>query len=427
MLLLFIIFFSPLFGHYQPTDVNLAARKSFQEDRFGLFVHWGIYSQLAHGEWVMENNQMSVEKYEQIAPLFYPIKFNAAEWVSIVKAAGMRYITITAKHHDGFAMFGTKQNKWNIVDATPYGKDVMKMLAEECRKQGVKLFFYYSQLDWHHPDYFPLGRTGYHAKRPFQGLWTDYIQFMNAQLTELLTDYGPIAGIWFDGWWDKPQADWELASTFDLIHRLQPEALIGSNHHQTPFEGQDFQIFEQDLPGEKTNQFELDSKISRLPLESCLTIQKSTWGVNFVEGKDSLRPAKDLIHDLAGSAGRNANLLLNIGPLSDGTFSHGVVKRLKEVGKWLSQYGESIYETQGGPLQPRSWGVTTQKGNKIYVHLLKWEPQDHLWLPIENAAEAYYLNYDGVLKYEASEDGILLKNIDIHDPYDTVVVIVREF
>ncbi len=156
---------------YQPTPANLEARRWFQEARFGMFIHWGVYSVLENGEWVMNNTKMPVAEYEKLAPQFNPTEFNAAEWVALAKAAGMKYITITSKHHDGFAMFQTAQTPWNIADATPYKKDVLKMLAEECRKQGIKLFFYHSQLDWHHPDYFPLGRTGQTAGRPAGGDW----------------------------------------------------------------------------------------------------------------------------------------------------------------------------------------------------------------------------------------------------------------
>jgi alpha-L-fucosidase len=135
---------------YVPSESNLKARQWFQDAKFGLFIHWGVYSVLGSGEWVMNEKKIPVAEYEKLAPKFNPAEFNAAEWVSLAKAAGMKYITITSKHHDGFAMWGTKQNKWNIVDATPYAKDPLKMLADECKKQGIKLFFYHSQLDWHH-------------------------------------------------------------------------------------------------------------------------------------------------------------------------------------------------------------------------------------------------------------------------------------
>src|SRR6266481_5057370 len=216
---------------YQPTAANLKAREWFQNARFGMFIHWGVYSVLGDGEWVMNNRKMTVAEYEKLAPKFNPTEFDAAAWVALAKAAGMRYITITSKHHDGFAMFQTKLSPWNIVDATPYKKDPLKMLAAECQRQGIKLFFYHSQLDWHNPDYYPLGRTGHDAGRPTPatsdpGQWNRYLDFMDGQLRELLTNYGPIGGIWFDGWWDKPDADWRLHKTYKLIHDLQPAALI---------------------------------------------------------------------------------------------------------------------------------------------------------------------------------------------------------
>ncbi len=411
---------------YQPTQDNLAAREWFQDARFGLFIHWGIYSQLAHGEWVMQNQKMSLENYEQLAPLFNPTKFNAQEWVSLAKAAGMRYITITTKHHDGFAIFHTKQNRWNIVDGTPYGQDVIKQLADECHKQDIKLFFYYSQLDWHHHDYYPRGVTGHLQGRSKTGNWNAYIQFMNAQLTELLTQYGDIAGIWFDGWWDNPDAAWDLKNTFDLIHALQPHALIGSNHHDVPFEGQDFQMFEQDLPGQNSAGFEENAHISPLPLESCVTMTKHTWGLDLIDAHGGkFRTTKEIIHDLAGAAGRNCNLLLNVGPLADGTFPEKAITTLKEIGAWMAVHGESIYQTKSGPLEPRAWGVTTQTADKIYVHLLDWNNGDALWLPIEGIHGAYYLRDRNQMVYAPLNNGILLKNLILNNPYDTVIVLEK--
>src|SRR5689334_17879975 len=202
---------------YTPTQANLAARDWFQNARFGMFIHWGVYSVLGDGEWVMNNRKIPAADYEKLPAFFNPIEFDAAEWVGLAKAAGMKYITITSKHHDGFAMFDSKVSDYNIVARTPWKKDPMKALAEEARRQGLKLFFYYSQLDWHHPDYYPRGRTGQDAGRADQGNWARYLDYMNGQLRELLTNYGDIGGIWFDGWWDRPDADWQLAHTYSLI------------------------------------------------------------------------------------------------------------------------------------------------------------------------------------------------------------------
>src|SRR6266705_1294664 len=266
---------------YAPSPENLKAREWFQDAKFGMFIHWGVYSMLGDGEWVMETRPIRGADYAKLPAFFNPIKFDPAAWVALAKAAGMKYITITSKHHDGFAMFDSKVSDYNIVARTPYKKDVLKALADECHRQGLKLFFYYSQLDWHHPDYFPRGNTGKGSGRPESGDWNRYIAFMNQQLTELLTNYGPIGGIWFDGMWDKPDADWHLAETYALIHRLQPAALIVPNHHKAPMPGEDVQTFEQDLPGANTAGFNTQT-IGGLPLETSLTMNNS-WGFNITD------------------------------------------------------------------------------------------------------------------------------------------------
>jgi alpha-L-fucosidase len=355
---------------YQPAKENLAAREWFRNASFGMFIHWGVYSVLADGEWVMQVKKIDKKTYEKLPSFFNPIEYNPAEWVSLAREAGMKYIVITSKHHDGFAMFDSKLTDWNIVDRTFYKKDVLKMLADECHKQGIKLFFYYSQLDWYQDNYYPRGWTGHSANRPDKGDWFAYLDYMDGQLKELLTHYGEISGIWFDGWWDKKEADWRLAKTYKLIHDAQPQCLIGSNHHQAPNPGEDFQMFEKDLPGKNTAGFSGESRVGELPLETCETINGS-WGFNVLDNR--YKSAKELIHYLVKAAGYNANFLLNVGPMPNGKIQQEFADTLKVVGQWLAQYGESIYGTRGGPVTPREWGVTTQKGNKVYIHILNWQ------------------------------------------------------
>jgi alpha-L-fucosidase len=355
---------------------RLAARQWFRQARFGMMVHWGVYSLLGRAEWVMENQKIPVTTYEWLASTFDPVKFDAHTWVSLAKAAGARYITITARHHDGFSMFATKATPYNIVDWTRFGRDPLKELADECRKQGIKLFFYYSQLDWHNPDYFPRGQTGHNTGRPEAGDWNRYLEFMDTQLTELLTNYGPIGGIWFDGMWDKPDADWQLPRTYALIHRLQPAALIVPNHHQAPKPGEDVQTFEQDLPGANTAGFNTTT-IGALPLETSLTMNDS-WGFNITD--HDFKSVNALIAKLVGAAGRDANLLLNVGPRPDGTIQPEAVERLRAIGDWMKTYGTSIYDTRGGPISPREWGVTTYRGDTVFVHVLDW-PDPALAIP----------------------------------------------
>jgi alpha-L-fucosidase len=405
---------------YQPSESNLKARQWFQDAKFGMFIHWGVYTVPGRGEWVMENEKIPIVEYEKFAPQFNPTEFSAVDIVALAKSAGMKYITITSKHHDGFAMFATKQNKWNIVNATPYAKDPLKRLAEECRKQGIKLFFYHSQLDWHNPDYLPLGRTGHSAGRSGTGDFNKYLEFMDAQLMELLTNYGDVAGIWFDGMWDKPDADWQLQRTYSLIHKLQPAALIGSNHHHAPYDGEDFQMFEKDLPGANTAGFNQTS-ISQLPLETCETVN-GAWGYNKTDKNFKSVPA--LIHYLVRAAGSNANFLLNIGPMPTGQVQPEFVERLRAMGRWLEKNGDTIYGTRGGPITPRSWGVSTQKGNEIFLHVLDWS-DEYLALPeVPGIKAAHLFGSNTPLELKPLNGGLLLHLPKQNsDPMDTIVVL----
>jgi alpha-L-fucosidase len=415
--------------------------------KFGLFVHWGVYAvpegehkgQVVKGgaEWIMELLKIPVPEYEKFAPQFNPTAFDAAAWVRLAKQAGMKYITITSKHHDGFAMWDSKVSDWDIVDRTPYKKDVLKLLADECRKQGLQLFFYHSHLDWRHPDYFPRGRTGQHAGRPASGDFNKYLDFMDAQLAELLGGrYGKVGGIWFDGWWDqkvnkpgqpgdptKTHVDWRLRKTYDLIHKLQPQALIGNNHHVLPFDGEDFQMFEKDLPGGTTSEFNKDAKIGSLPLETCETTNRS-WG--YKKSDKQFKSTKQLVHLLVGAAGRNANLLLNVGPQPDGQFPPEVVKQLTEMGQWTKRYGDSLYGTRGGPVAPQPWGVTTQKQGKVFVHVLNKEAAagDAIALPglTAKVKRAWLLADKKTVAYDAGK-GVLVVPVAMRDEIDTVVVL----
>jgi alpha-L-fucosidase len=404
---------------YQPTPQNLEARRWFQDAKFGLFVHWGVYSVLGDGEWVMNNRKLRVAEYERLPPQFNPTGFDAREWVALAKAAGMKYITITSKHHDGFAMYASKVSDWDIVDRTPYKRDVLRQLADECRKQGIKLFFYYSQLDWHHPDYFPRGRTGRDADRPERGDFNKYLDYMDAQLTELLTGYGPIAGIWFDGWWDRKDADWRLDRTYGLIHKLQPAALVGSNHHQAPFPGEDFQMFEKDLPGGNTSGFSGDSVVGKLPLETCETIN-GAWGWNI--GDRRWKSPQELVRYLARAAGMNANFLLNVGPQPNGKLQPEQVERLQTVGAWLKVNGESIYGTRGGPVSPRPWGVTTRKEKTVYVHVFDWADPQLLIPSVGAVARARVVKGGAAVKVQETAGGLLI-DLPSRDLYDTVIAL----
>lgn len=393
---------------YQPSSENLQARREFQDMKFGMFIHWGVYSVLGDGEWVLHNRKLKLDEYNRLPAFFDPEKFDAKTWVALAKAAGMKYITITSRHHDGFAMFDSKVSDWNIVQRTPYKKDPLKMLADECHRQGIKLFFYYSQLDWHNPDYYPRGATNWDNGRPDHGDFNAYLDtYMDGQLTELLTNYGPIGGIWFDGMWDKPDADWHLPKTYALIHQLQPAALIIPNHHQTPRPGEDVQTFERDLPGENTAGFNTKYVSTKLPLESCDTLNDN-WGFNI--GDSNYKSPADVERRLARAAGNNSNLLLNIGPYPNGEIDPQFATRLQAVGEWLSKYGDSIYGTRGGPVPPGDWGVTTQKDNQIYVHVLNWGAPLLALPPIGSKVAGARSLLDGAsVDFTQNSDGLILK------------------
>jgi alpha-L-fucosidase len=426
-----VIFGFPLLSQpgYQPSEENLKNREWFQDAKYGMFLHWGVYSVMGGGgdmgiaEWIMNQKEIPIVAYENLANYFNPIEFDPEEWVSIAKEAGMKYITITSKHHDGFAMFDSEISDWDIVERTPYGKDVLKQLKEECDKQGIKLFFYHSQLDWHHPDYYPRGRTGQnYTGRPESGDWDKYIDYMNSQLTELLTNYGDIGGIWFDGMWDQWDADWQLDETYALIHKLQPGTLIGSNHHKAPFPGEDFQMFERDLPGENTMGFNQTSAISQLPLEMCETMNGS-WGYNIKDRR--FKSSKQLIQTMVKAAGYGANFLLNNGPLPNGRLQAENIDTLRVIGKWLSKYGESYYGTRGGPVSPREWGATTQKDNTVYVHVMNLK-DDVVFLPnFKEKISSVTLFDEGFnLKYSQDKMGTIINvPFEVREEIDTIVVV----
>lgn len=405
---------------YNPSQENLRNREAFQDMKFGVFIHWGIYSMMADGEWIMNNKNIHHSEYAMLANGFYPSKFSAARWVSDVKAAGAKYICITSRHHDGFSMFGTKQSPYNIVDATPFKRDILKELADECHRQGVRLHFYYSLLDWARADYHPLGRTGKGVGRTGQGSWETYHRFMLGQLTELLTGYGEIGAIWFDGKWDQPDDfDWRLREIYDHIHRLQPGCLVINNHHIAPLEGEDGQTFEKDLPGQNQSGYSSTATIGRLPLETCETMNHS-WGYNITD--KNYKTEKELIHYLVKAAGNNANLLMNVGPRPDGTFPDIAVQRYNAMGEWLRTYGETIYGTRGGFIGPRDWGVTTQKGNRLFVHILNLK-DDVLYLPMPGKKVRSARQFIGnkPVKTVAVDGGVVLQLGQIPEDTDFVV------
>ncbi len=418
---------------YTAAKENLDARQQFQDNKYGMFIHWGLSSVLGNGEWVMNNRNIKVEDYTRLLRAFNPVDFNAAAWVATAKNAGMKYIVFISRHHDGFSNWDTRLSDWKITN-TPYGKDVLKMLSEECKKQGIKLGLYYSTLDWYREDYpHETGRTGKGTGRKGKGDYASYLQFMKGQLTELLTNYGEIMSIWFDGHWDQTnpeghadrasRIDWKYEEIYGLIHKLQPQCLIGNNHHLAPLPGEDFQMFERDLPGENKSGLSYQKASDLLPLETCETINGS-WGYSITDR--NYKSVKEVIHLLAGAAGRNANLLLNVGPMPSGAIQPEFTDTLAAAGKWLQMNGESIYGTRGGPLQPQHWGVTTQKDKKIYLHLFRMPDANIINLPASDQKinQVRMLSSGQAVPFQQQKNGttIRLHDMRIEGP-DTVVVV----
>ncbi|MCB0688600.1 MAG: alpha-L-fucosidase [Saprospiraceae bacterium] len=388
--------------NYQPSSANLMARKDFQDDKFGMFIHWGLSSVLGDGEWVMQNRKILKKDYQRYIRTFNPVDYDPEKWVLAAKAAGMHYIVFITRHHDGFSNWDTKYSDWKITN-TPYGKDALKMLADACHKHGMKLGLYYSTLDWYRDDYpHESGRTGQYSGRDGKGDYNSYLQFMKNQLTELLTNYGPIMSIWFDGHWDQTNPEghddrssrinWKYDEIYSLIHRLQPATLIGNNHHLTPFPGEDFQMFERDLPGENTSGLSYQEASAHIPVETCETMSDS-WGyrVNDTQYKS----VKTLIHMLAGAAGRNANLLLNVGPLPNGALQPENIDTLTAIGHWTQQYGSSLFNTRGKIIEPQEWGVVTGNDQEVFVHILNPPHEDYIFLPGFTTPITTATNYQG--------------------------------
>lgn len=348
---------------------NHSAQLDFQRKRFGIFLHWGIYSLFAQGEWYL-NRDINEEEYAKAAHAFYPHRFNAEEWVKAIKGSGAQYICFTSRHHDGFSMYKTAESNYNIVEGTPFKRDVMKELAEACQKENVGFHVYYSLLDWRRTDY-PLGRTGRHTGREMRPDYDSYFAFMKRQMKEIITGYPNVGAIWLDGYWDHDEDsvpfNWRMKEFYRYIHELKPACLIGNNHHIAPIEGEDFQMFERDLPGE--NKAGLSGQdISRLPLEMCQTMN-GMWGYKVAD--TDYKPVDSLVVLLVRAAAKGSNLLLNIGPQPDGTLPAQALERLKGIGNWMHAYGPTIYNTTTDKRGEYSWGVITRNDNTRFLHVLQ--------------------------------------------------------
>lgn len=412
---------------YVPTKENLAARENFEDMRFGIFLHWGLYSMFAQGEWYL-NYGPDAQEYAKAAGGFYPASFDAREWVKAIKASGAKYICFTTRHHDGFSLFDTDVSDYDVIDATPFKRDIVAELADACHKEGIILHFYYSLLDWTREDY-PVGRTGLTTGRKGDAQdYESYRMFMKNQLTELLTRYGDIGAIWFDGLWDHDSDptpfDWKLPDIYSHIHSVRPACLIGNNHHLTPFPGEDFQMFERDLPGENTTGWAADQTVSALPLEMCQTMN-GMWGYKIQDQR--YKSVENLVRLIVRAASKGSNLLLNIGPQPDGKLPATALDRLNGIGEWMSGYGESVYGTGATGIPEQSWGVTTRNDDNIYLHLIEpLEGVESIYLPLgptgKSKVKSVKAMKDGTpLKYKVTDGKLVITLAEVPSDIDYVI------
>ncbi|MHC4087816.1 MAG: alpha-L-fucosidase [Planctomycetota bacterium] len=337
--------------------------QAWREMKFGLFIHWGPvslkgteigWSRGGERRGRRGKGEIPFEEYDNLYKKFNPIKFNADEWVQVAKDAGMKYLVFTSKHHDGFSMFDSKHTDYKITNS-PFKRDVVKELADACHKAGLKLGYYYSPVDWYHPDY----RTENHSK---------YIKFMHNQIRQLCTDYGKLDIMWFDGLGGSAK-DWDSENLFKMIRKLQPHIIINNRAGLAA---------DHDTPEQRIGKFQNDRA-----WETCMTICRQwAWKPN-----DQMKSLKQCIQTLVRVVGGDGNLLFNVGPMPDGRIEPRQVKRLREMGQWLKKYGQSdfpyfssIYGTRGGPFKTGSWGASTHKGKTIYVHVFNWDG-DTITLP----------------------------------------------
>lgn len=365
----------------QPPLPEAERTRWFREAKFGLFIHWGPYAVIGRHEWARHRFQIPQAEYDKFARAFNPVNFDADAWAALAREAGVRYVVITSKHHDGFSIYRSKVSDYDM-EITPYPGDPFRMLAEACRRQGLRFGFYHSIMDWHHPDYTP--KRAWEVANPREGgNLPRFIDFMKAQLKELLTEYGDIAVVWFDGEWEHSIEEMRSDEVYDFIRKLQPNTLINDRlYKRAPGNRADFGTPEQFVPATGLR----DPSGKPILWESCVTINTDSWGYNKYETE--FKTERDLIRMLVEVVSKGGNLLLNVGPTPDGRIQDEFQTRLRAMGRWLKVNGEAIYETTASPFARLPFfGRATAKGNTVYLHVFQWPAGGVLRVPgVENQA-----------------------------------------
>ena len=386
----------------QLPKTNPDSLRWWQAARLGLFVHWGPVSLKGTEIGWSRGAQVPSEEYDRLYQSFNPTNFNAVQWANVAKAAGAKYLVLTAKHHDGFCLWDSQLTDYNIMH-TPFHRDVVKELAAACRTEGVTFCTYYSILDWRHPDY-PVGSPGGKSRKPASNM-DAYNAYLRGQIAELIRGYGPLGILWFDGEWEEP---WTTARGLDLYQycrQLQDSVLVNNRVGKgredmagTTAVGQFAGDY--DTPEQRVGTFQ-----NQRPWESCITIcQQWAWKPN-----DKLKSLKECVQTLVRTAGGDGNLLLNVGPMPTGEIEPRQVARLTELGNWLKHNGPSIYDTRGGPFKPAPWGASTFKDKTVYVHVLDWVDLQELALPpIESKILSATTLDGGQVTVEQTKEGLKL-------------------
>jgi alpha-L-fucosidase len=356
----------------KPPAPNAEAMRRWQDMRFGMFIHWGPISLKGTEIGWSRGKEVPKDEYDGLYKKFNPAQFNADEWVAVAKAAGMKYLVITSKHHDGFCLWDSKLTDYNIM-STPFHRDVLKELSAACKRQGISFSTYHSILDWRHPDY-PTDSPG--GSVPKTGADMDrYVTYLKGQLREIIENYGPLGIMWFDGQWEEPWNHDRGVDLYNYVRSLQDDIVINNRVDGKPVPGSpaaQYRVGDYGTPEQMIGGFNRQE-----PWETCMTIcQQWAW-----KPDDKLKSLPECIETLVQTVGGDGNLLLNVGPMPDGRIEPRQVERLKEMGAWLAKYGEGIYGSRGGPFMPGKWGASTCKGESVYLFVFRWPDEGPLKLP----------------------------------------------
>ncbi len=412
-----------------------ARMKWFREARFGMFIHWGLYAQAAGqwdgketsgaGEWIMNDMQIPDSQYAKLVPQFNPVKFDARQWVALARSAGMKYIVITSKHHEGFGMYPSALTDW-CIKSTPFQRDPLKELAAACQEAGIKLCFYHSIMDWHEPDYLP--------RKPWNDLanpnadFDRYVAYLKGQLKELLTGYGPLGILWFDGQWENTWTYDRGVDLYNYVRSLQPDIIVNNRVSGNPAAGKpevgDYGTPEQFIPASGYG--------PGVDWETCMTMN-DTWG--FKRQDHNWKSTQTLIRNLIDIASKGGNYLLNVGPTGEGLIPDASIERLQGIGQWMRVNSESIYATTASPFNHQlPWGRCTRKTNgnftTLYFHVFDWPADGLLTVPgLETKPKKVWLLRDAKkksLRAKLTEDGLRI-TVPKTGPESISTTIVAQF